>query len=256
MTGLQFFKYQGTGNDFIMMDNRDGNIQLTLAQIQRLCDRKFGIGSDGLILIETTPEADFHMNFFNPDGSKSFCGNGSRCAVRFAQQLGIVGNEGRFLAIDGLHNFKFDNEAVHIHMRDVENAQLSNGHYIINTGSPHYIIYVEDVAQLDIVSQGRAIRYNDSFKEEGINVNFVQETVEGLKIRTYERGVEDETLSCGTGVTAAALSYHMRHPEASELTVNARGGQLFVKWKYIDNRYTDIYLCGPAERVFEGNIYV
>jgi diaminopimelate epimerase len=188
MALLQFFKYQGTGNDFIMIDNRDGNIQLTTEQVQQLCNRKFGVGSDGLVLIESTSEADFHMNFFNPDGSKSFCGNGSRCAVRFAQQLGVVGQEGRFLAIDGLHDFSSDEGTVHIHMRDVESVQSNDDHYVINTGSPHYIMYVNDLEHLDVVTQGRSIRYNDTFKAEGINVNFVEENEHGLSIRTYERG--------------------------------------------------------------------
>lgn len=256
MDSLQFFKYQGTGNDFIMIDNRDGNIQLTTAQVQQLCDRKFGIGSDGLVLIESTSEANFHMNFFNPDGSQSFCGNGSRCAVRFAQQLGVVSQNGSFIAIDGLHDFNSDERNVHIHMRDVEMVQSQNDHYIINTGSPHYIQYVTDLDKMDVVSHGRSIRYNETFKAEGINVNFVEENDHGISIRTYERGVEDETLSCGTGVTAAALSYHMRHPEVNELTIKARGGELFVKWKHSNGRYTDIYLCGPAELVFDGKIYV
>lgn len=257
MASLQFFKYQGTGNDFIMADNRKGDIGLTTAQIVHLCDRRFGIGSDGIILIEKSDEADFNMNFFNPDGSKSFCGNGSRCAVRFAQKLGIVESSGTFTAIDGLHSFESNAEEVRIHMRDVHSTSTQGEHYIIHTGSPHYIIYVQNLNELDVVAEGRKIRYNDEYRAQGINVNFVQEKDNELHIRTYERGVEDETLSCGTGVTAAALSYALRHADTNQLSVVSRGGLLRVQWERpTDFSFDHIYLCGPAEFVFEGSISI
>lgn len=257
MASLHFHKYQGTGNDFIMADNRSGEISLSKEQIMQLCDRRFGIGSDGLILIEKSSDADFNMNFFNPDGSKSFCGNGSRCAVRFAQKLNIVGSSGTFTAIDGLHSFESNEAEVQIHMRDVNTTTTEGENYIIHTGSPHYIIYVQNLNELDVVAEGRKIRYNEEYRAQGINVNFVQEINNELHIRTYERGVEDETLSCGTGVTAAALSYALRHMDTSHLNVVSRGGLLRVQWERpTEFSFNNIYLCGPAEFVFDGVIAI
>lgn len=257
MAALHFYKYQGTGNDFIMADNRDESISLSTEEIIHLCDRKFGIGSDGIILIEKSDEADFYMNFYNPDGSKSFCGNGSRCAVRFAQFLEVTSNIGSFIAIDGKHAFVSNLEEVHIHMRDVFTTSKQGEHFIINTGSPHYIIYTDSLEDINVVEEGRKIRYNAEFKGEGINVNFVQEKSNKLFIRTYERGVEDETLSCGTGVTAAALSFGLRHPDKNELKVTTRGGELQVKWnRNEDGSFSEIYLCGPAQYVFDGHIMI
>lgn len=254
---LRFYKYQGTGNDFIMLDNREGQISLTKEQIVRLCDRKFGVGSDGVILIEKSDDTLFYMNFFNPDGSQSFCGNGSRCAVNFAKELGIHGNTKAFTAIDGIHEFDFSDDVVKIKMKDVNQVKQLGSDFVLHTGSPHFVKYVSDPSDIDIINEARKIRYSDDFKAEGINVNFVSENKDHITMRTYERGVEDETLSCGTGVTAAALSYALRHPGTSRVDVITRGGKLEVRMNSCGARqFTDIWLCGPAAFVYSGVIEI
>lgn len=257
MQALRFHKYQGTGNDFIMIDNLMGDFSLSNEQIIRLCDRKFGIGSDGIILIEQSNDADFYMNFYNPDGSKSFCGNGSRCAVRFAQALNIARKSGNFVAIDGHHSFESSEEIIQIHMKDVKSFSKEGSDFIIHTGSPHYIISSKNIEHLDVLVEGRKIRYSEPFKEKGINVNFVEFKDNSLHIRTYERGVENETLSCGTGVTAAALSYGILNPEINKLNVTAIGGNLTVQWSNNgDGSFSDIKLSGPAVFIYQGIIQI
>jgi diaminopimelate epimerase len=256
---LSFFKYQGTGNDFVMIDNRTNMFDKTnISAIQHLCDRRFGIGSDGLILIENLPDFDFNMVFFNPDGSQSFCGNGSRCAVAFAKFLGIIDNQAYFNSTDGEHEaWVSANGDISLKMHDVKLIEKGDGYYFINTGSPHYIKEETNLKELDVVSEGREIRYNDRFKEEGTNVNFVKYNQESLDIRTYERGVEGETLSCGTGVTAAALSWADKFKlSAGKVDVNAQGGKLSVGFKRNENGFNDIWLIGPAKYVFKGEIEV
>ncbi|MFN0030541.1 MAG: diaminopimelate epimerase [Flavobacteriales bacterium] len=254
---IPFHKYQGTGNDFIMLDNRQGNIHLTRPQVMLLCDRKFGIGSDGIILIEESDHADFYMNFYNPDGSQSFCGNGSRCAVRFAQHMNIVKSAGEFKAIDIKHDFESDENEVRIKMKNVAEVMCDADNYILHTGSPHYIIYVDDVNESELVSLAHRVRYSERFKEKGINVNLVHEENNVLHVRTYERGVENETLSCGTGVTAVALSYAHTHPEVHEVMVQTKGGLLKVIWQRPeDNSFQNIWLCGPAQFVYSGEIEI
>ena len=257
MKKLHFHKYQGTGNDFILIDNTAGENALTNEQITRLCDRRFGIGSDGLILIQPSLNSDFDMVFYNPDGSQSFCGNGSRCAVQFAHHIGIASESGTFNAIDGIHGYRIESSLVQIDMRDVLTTSVVGDHYEINTGSPHLIIYTSRLNELDVFNEGRKIRYSSKYASQGINVNFVEEKDNSLLIRTYERGVENETYSCGTGVTAAALSYHMRHPAERQLTLHTLGGPLNVKWE-INNQggYHQIVLSGPANFVFEGEITI
>jgi diaminopimelate epimerase len=257
---LPFYKYHGTGNDFVLIDGRSMSTVLTLKQIVKLCDRHFGIGSDGLIIVNHHNTEDFEMVFYNPDGSQSFCGNGSRCAVAFARLLGMIPNHGTFLAIDGVHPFVVHDSGltegaeVNIRMRNVEAIEQFGEDVILNTGSPHYITVCDELKQLDILSAARFIRYNERFKSEGINVNFVRYGKGELWMRTYERGVEAETLSCGTGVTAAALSLAWRDSSASEITVHTSGGDLKVKFTRADQGFEDIWLCGPAEKVFEGVI--
>ncbi|MFM9986609.1 MAG: diaminopimelate epimerase [Flavobacteriales bacterium] len=254
---LHFSKYQGTGNDFIVVDNRSGEFKPRVDQIVKLCDRRFGIGSDGLILIEETGFSDFYMNFFNPDGSQSFCGNGSRCAVRFAQKLGLVGASGEFKAIDTKHDFTSDDEIVSIRMKTVLGIDRENEDFIIHTGSPHYIIYKDGIDGISLVEEARKIRYNDRFKEEGINVNYVEEHSDYLKVRTYERGVEEETLSCGTGVTAMALSYGYLHAELNAVQIETRGGKLEVTFRNLGNgEFEDVWLKGPANFVYEGELEI
>ncbi|KYG85445.1 diaminopimelate epimerase [Roseivirga seohaensis] len=252
---IQFHKYQGTGNDFVMIDNRDLKFDKSdLLLIGRLCDRRFGVGADGVILIENHPELDFEMIYFNPDGSQSLCGNGSRCAVMFAKSLGIIDNETGFLAIDGVHSAFIDEDEVHLLMNDVAEHELIGNDFLINTGSPHYIKYVPNAHDIDVVQTGRDIRYSDRFKEDGVNVNFIEECPNNsLVIRTYERGVENETLSCGTGCTAAALSFALKGAE-SPIRLNAVGGELQVSFNQEGDIFKDIYLIGPAEKVFEGVI--
>ena len=260
MQTIPFSKYQGAGNDFILIDNRF-NTYLTrkdTEQIRKMCDRRFGIGADGLILLHNRAGFDFEMVYFNADGNEStMCGNGGRCISAFARQLGIVSDRCTFLAIDGPHDAVVEKEDwVELKMTDVAGAERGDGFFVLNTGSPHYVIFVEDVSDIDIVQGGQAIRYSDRFRKEGINVNFVEKKKSGLEVATYERGVEDETLSCGTGVTASALSWYLAHPEKTEheIPIITKGGHLSVRFNP-DGKggFTDVWLCGPAVRVFEGH---
>lgn len=251
-----FFKYQGTGNDFIMIDNRQGGVELTQPQIEALCDRRFGIGADGLILLENGPDR-LRMVYYNSDGRESsMCGNGGRCFGRFANDLGIVsGNSVEFDAIDGWHMAEFVGNDVVLQMKDCEGFQLHQDGFVLDTGSPHYVKFVsadfwEDE---DFVHTARAIRNLPEFKEKGINVNFIHEVAPGkLRIRTFERGVEDETYSCGTGVTAAALVYGSRNTMHA-VSLESKGGALSVSFQTTpEGRFVHVFLKGPAKKVFEG----
>ncbi|MBY0426675.1 MAG: diaminopimelate epimerase [Cytophagales bacterium] len=257
---LSFYKYQGTGNDFVMIDNRSGHFDPTnIALVQKLCNRKFGIGADGLILIQNSQGYDFEMVYFNSDGSQSLCGNGSRCAVNFAKKLGIIQSQTRFLAIDGPHDAIVEEELgiVHLKMGDVKEIEKGEGDFYINTGSPHWVQPVNGLQGYDVFAKGREIRYNDRFKEKGTNVNFI-EPLENqvLFVRTYERGVEDETLSCGTGVTACALAASSMG-FSSPVKIKALGGDLKVSFDGdITNGFSNIWLIGPAVEVFSGEVEV
>lgn len=257
---LTFEKYQGTGNDFIMLDNREKHFNVMDLPISALCDRKFGIGADGVIVIENHATLDFHMIYFNPDGSQSFCGNGSRCAVAYAHKLGIIKEETQFLSTDGAHYAKIQNGLVELKMHDVHQFSMDNNSVIINTGSPHHINFVDNVDAVDLLLQAREIRYNDTYHEHGINVNYIESIKHGIKIRTYERGVEGETLSCGTGVTAAAIANFIhdgRTDTSHEIKVVSRGGTLSVRFIYeTDSTFREIYLIGPAEQTFKGSIEI
>ncbi|MFI5194012.1 MAG: diaminopimelate epimerase [Chitinophagales bacterium] len=255
---LPFYKYQGTGNDFILLDNRQQTYSgLTQAAIARLCERRFGIGADGLMMLNQKEGYDFEMKYFNADGNPgSMCGNGGRCMVRFAYHLGIHKSNYHFLASDGEHEAEIDEgtNIINLKMKDVPGIRESNGSYILNTGSPHFVKIVDDVMDYDVVKNGTEIRYNEEFTKEGINVNFVQqEKLDAITVRTYERGVEDETFSCGTGVTASAIVCYHNEVGYNDVTVTTKGGELVVKYdRHNDNSYTNIWLCGPAEKVFEG----
>jgi diaminopimelate epimerase len=259
MKTIPFHKYQGTGNDFVMIDNRH-TCHLSRqdeALISRLCDRRFGIGADGLILLQEAPGYDFEMVYFNADGREStLCGNGGRCSVAFAQHLGMIGERCHFLAIDGPHQaYVEENGRIELKMADVNAVEQGTDYFILNTGSPHYVVFAEDISNLNIVEGGQLIRYSDRFRKEGINVNFVEDKGAAIEVATYERGVEGETLSCGTGVTAAALSWSLRHRKGGdfELPVLTKGGELSVRFLAEEgNCFSGIWLCGPAERVFEG----
>jgi len=222
-----FFKYQGTGNDFIVIDDLNRTFPSTdIELIKNLCDRKFGIGSDGILLLQSDEESDFYLDFINPDGSRSFCGNGSRCAVRF----------------------------IELKMSDVSEVKNMAGDIFIDTGSPHHMVFRNDVKNVDVKKDGGDIRFNEHYKEIGVNVNFVAKHEDGIFVRTYERGVEDETLSCGTGVTASALAYSINSGQMNDVKVKTLGGNLIIKFVKSGNGFKDIWLCGPAEKVFEGKI--
>ncbi|GAA5036111.1 diaminopimelate epimerase [Marivirga lumbricoides] len=257
MIEIPFHKYQGTGNDFVMVDNRSGLIDRNDKKFaQKLCDRKFGVGSDGLILIENHEKYDFEMVFFNPDGSQSMCGNGSRCAVKFAQYLAIIEDRTIFLSTDGVHTATIDGDTVSLSMQDVQPDKIVTfpEHFTINTGSPHYVIFASNIEHKSVKEEGAQIRYSDEFKEKGINVNFVEKLgKQKIAVRTYERGVEDETLSCGTGVTACAIA-HVLHGGVSPVHISTLGGDLIVKFDLQDGAAKNVYLEGPAMKVYEGQI--
>ena len=255
-----FYKYQGTGNDFIIIDNRSLTINLTTEQVKKLCDRRFGIGADGLMLLNTKAGYDFQMIYYNSDGRlSSMCGNGGRCLVRFANDMGIHKSVYKFLASDGIHEAEIDNgNIVRLKMQDVLEAEIHPGYVILDTGSPHYVKFSHDVRKMNVFEKGREIRYSKPFEENGINVNFTEIVNEGeIFVRTYERGVEDETLSCGTGVTAAALVNAHNGRGFNEVKVQTPGGRLTVEFnKTSDHSFNDIWLCGPATFVFKGIIKI
>lgn len=256
---LHFHKYQGTGNDFILIDNRGGNISLSHDEVAWLCHRRFGIGADGLMLLESTPEADFRMVYYNADGGEStMCGNGGRCITAFAHALGIIGNSTRFIAIDGTHHADIEGDIVSLEMKDVAGIQHHNGYDILDTGSPHYIQWVDDVEGTDVFNIGRRIRNEEQFAPGGINVNFVTRSAANtLSVRTYERGVEDETLSCGTGVTAAAIAASGAETGNFAYQIQTPGGELEVQFrKQTPDSADKVILRGPALSVFEGEVLV
>jgi diaminopimelate epimerase len=258
---IQFAKYQGTGNDFVILDNRDKKYDgLTQKQIEFLCDRRFGVGADGLMLLNMHTDYDFEMKYYNSDGRESsMCGNGGRCLTKFASDVGLVLSDYKFIAIDGEHEATINLDGtVALKMNDVNEVQYNHGNYILNTGSPHFVTMTNDLMHLDVFKKGREIRYSEDFRDEGINVNFVQLTEEPDKIivRTYERGVEDETYSCGTGVTASALVCSHNDNGFNRVEVQTKGGELSVEYDRIGDSYKNVWLNGPAVRVFEGAIEI
>jgi len=255
---IEFYKYQGTGNDFVMIDNRqelfDKNNTKLIAQ---LCDRRFGIGADGLILLESHSEVDFKMIYYNSDGNQSsMCGNGGRCITAFANFLGIIDGKATFEAIDGWHHSNILNNLVRLQMQDVTSIENHKTHLFLNTGSPHHVQIDPDLEIMDIKSEGRRIRFGAPYFKEGSNVNFVKKLSEdGFLVRTYERGVEDETLSCGTGVTAVALAMnYLGETKNNHVTIQTQGGQLQVSFERNEEGFSDIWLIGPATQVFKGYI--
>lgn len=257
MRELKFWKYQGTGNDFIMIDGRNMPVKFSVSEIKRLCDRRFGIGADGLIILKPHDKYDFEMDYYNSDGSQSFCGNGSRCAQAFAKALGMIENQSVFVAIDSVHHGRMDKDWYETKMGDVNKIDRFDNEYFLNTGSPHHIVYVENIDEVDVQGKGAQIRYSEKYKVEGTNVNFVEVDNEVLKVRTYERGVEGETFSCGTGVTAVALAHTFKTKQFSKslIRIKTKGGQLAIKFIANENEtFRDIWLCGPAELVYQGHI--
>ena len=255
---LTFYKYQGAGNDFVMIDNRQQVFDKTnIEQIAFLCDRRFGIGADGLILLENHDVADFRMVYYNADGNESsMCGNGGRCITAFAKYLGIVEDSATFEAIDGMHEATIDNAIVSLKMQDVSDIENHNSHVFLDTGSPHHVQLESQLDQLDIKVKGSEIRYGSPYNEAGSNVNFVNKNADdNFSVRTYERGVEDETLSCGTGVTAVALAMHyIGETEKNTIALQTQGGLLKVSFQKTDNGYKNIWLIGPATQVYKGEI--
>jgi len=254
---FEFQKYQGTGNDFVIIDNRDGIFPVDdLEMVRAICSRRLGVGSDGLILLEKDAESDFYMNFFNPDASQSFCGNGSRCITQYALDNGIVSGKVSFRAIDGFHISEKVGDWIHLKMNDVSEIENGEAYAILDTGSPHYIERVNNAEEVDIIERAHQIRYSERFQKSGINVNFVEAISSKIKMRTYERGVEAETLSCGTGVTAAALAFALEKNVEKEVEVETKGGELKVTFERDGQGFKNIWLCGPAKKVFEGKIDV
>lgn len=257
---LDFYKYEGAGNDFILVDDRKSSFPLLQHDlVKHLCDRRFGIGADGLMLLRSRPGYDFDMIYFNSDGREgSMCGNGGRCIAAFAQKLGIIENKARFMAVDGEHMAIISAENyVRLKMTDVSEIESGSGFYYLNTGSPHYVKFAKSVKDIDVFREGRSIRYNLRFKDVGTNVNFVEDFDDYIFVRTYERGVEDETLACGTGVVASAISACLyRHYDkiSCSISVKVMGGQLKVSLNKSGNLFTDIWLEGPATFVYNGSI--
>ncbi len=255
-----FYKYQGTGNDFVLIDDRKQLFPADdTALIARLCDRRFGIGADGLMLLQNLPGYDFRMVYFNADGRESsMCGNGGRCILKFASQLGVIHDKGTFLAIDGVHDASIlQDGTVSLKMNDVGKITRDGEAYVMNTGSPHYVTFVDDVQQIDVQASGSGIRYSAPYKDEGINVNFLKRKGTAVEIRTYERGVEAETYSCGTGVTAAAIATYLHDKSVSaegHYVMQTMGGTLLVDFLMDGAKFEDIWLTGPAELVFEGKV--
>ncbi len=255
---IEFYKYQGTGNDFVMIDNRLESFDKTnTALIEHLCDRRFGIGADGLILLENHPTSDFKMVYYNADGNQSsMCGNGGRCITAFANYLGIIKNKTTFEAIDGAHHAVIEGDVIKLKMQDVKSIEPYEHHLFLNTGSPHHVQMEFDLEILDVKTKGSRIRYGAPYYKEGSNVNFVKKLCEDeFLVRTYERGVEDETLSCGTGVTAVALAMNYNgETEKNLVKLQTRGGLLQVSFEKEGEGYKNIWLIGPAAQVFKGSI--
>jgi diaminopimelate epimerase len=260
---IHFYKYQATGNDFVMVDNRSAKYSFTNDQIGKICDRKFGVGADGLMLIENDHSSDFNLVYYNSDGSQSLCGNGSRAAVKMASALGLVNGKAKFHAYDGVHDAELlPGGIVKLRMNDVTSVKKLNDNFFINTGSPHFIHFDKGIKDFPVFEEGKRIRYSEEFKPGGTNVNFIELLPNNtIFVRTYERGVENETLSCGTGVVAAALASSFKGYH-SPVAVKTLGGDLSVEFKSQknaasggqDGTFTDIFLIGPAKLVFEGDL--
>ncbi len=255
---LQFYKYQGTGNDFVIIDNRSKTFPFSSKTIKKLCDRHFGIGADGFISLENDDTYDFKMVYFNADGNEStMCGNGGRCIVAFAYRLGLFKNKTTFSAIDGLHHATIKNNSVSLQMIDVDDVNVYNDYVFANTGSPHHVELVENIDAFDVFNNGKQIR-TKTYGKEGSNINFAEQINNStFRVRTYERGVEDETLACGTGVTAVAIAMHKtQKTDRTDINLIVQGGELTVSFDEENGKYSNVYLTGPAEYVFEGQITI
>lgn len=260
---LNFLKYEGAGNDFILIDNRDKAFSenLSTASIKELCDRHFGIGADGLMVLELIKDFDFEMRYFNADGREgSMCGNGGRCIVAFAKHLNLIQTETNFLAVDGPHYARISENGswVSLQMIDVHELNRDGEAFVLNTGSPHYVLEVDKLASKDVFLDGKTIRNNPTYSKEGINVNFVEDFGDHYFVRTFERGVEDETFACGTGVTAVSMAMAKKKGLQGEIknAIKVPGGELSVSFNYDGSKFQDVFLEGPATFVFEGSIEI
>ncbi len=260
---MYFHKFQGNGNDFVLIDNRSNKNMLSATQIQKLCNRRFGIGADGLMLLNASEKYDFEMVYYNSDGNiSSMCGNGGRCIAAFAKLLGMVSDEMIFEAWDGLHKAIIESEIVSgnswdvsLRLADVIEVDKNEGYYFMDTGSPHYVEFVDNVAEINVPVEGKKTRESERFAPGGTNVNFVEINSNRIFVRTYERGVEDETLSCGTGVTAAAIAT-LLETGRKEIPIHTTGGDFTVSFAQDGDRFSDIWLRGPVELVFEGKVSI
>ena len=258
---VSFSKFQGNGNDFVIIDNREQILELTSEQVRRICDRHFGVGADGVMLVQTSTEADFQMVYFNSDGNESsMCGNGGRCIAAFAHLNDMFQERMKFLAFDGIHEAIIHEELkpgqqfdVSISMGDVDNVEHDGKFYFLDTGSPHYVEFVDRVSEIDVVKEGRKTRKSYRFAPHGTNVNFVEISDDRIFVRTYERGVEDETLSCGTGVTASAIAAFL-HSGKENIQIHTTGGEFQVSFEKEGDTFKKVWLRGAAELVFEGTI--
>lgn len=259
---LTFYKYQATGNDFILVDNRKGTLGFSDEIVAFLCDRHTGIGADGLIVLSSIPGFDFFMTYYNSNGKEStMCGNGGRCITAFAARLGLISDKAYFKAIDSIHYAEIltsnsSSALVRLKMKDVDSIHKSGDAFVLNTGSPHWVTFTDNAAGLDMVAEGRKIRYGKDFESDGINVNFAEIKTSSLFVRTYERGVENETLSCGTGATASALAYSSAYGKGSPVMIYTKGGKLKVSFTEKEGKYSDIWLEGDASFVFKGEIKI
>ncbi len=254
---VKFYKFQATGNDFILLNGFGDGVNLTIEQIRFLCDRHFGVGADGLIILRVDGQSDFFMEFYNPDGSiANFCGNGGRTAVLFAFMQGLIQNSTVFRALDGLHKAQIiGQDKVRLQMNDVTEVLPTEYGLFLNTGTQHVVRFVDDLDKIDIIKIARPIRYAQKFMPEGTNVNFVKVLDKNtIQVRTYEKGVENETLSCGTGTVAAAIAAYEKFDLQLPIMVKTRGGLLKVTFEKNDQVFTNIFLEGPAKFVFWGQI--
>lgn len=254
---VRFSKYQGAGNDFILVDNRDNAFdRADEALVEKLCNRRFGIGADGLMLLQTRENYDFEMIYYNADGREgSMCGNGGRCIVAFAHDLGIITDKTVFLAVDGIHHASLSADLVNLQMINVQDFARDGEAYLLQTGSPHYVEFVKNLQDKNVFQDGYAIRNNATYGKEGINVNFIEAEGDGYFLRTFERGVEDETYACGTGATAAAMAVALQQNLEGDINIPIRvlGGQLYISFHKQGSHFSEVFLKGPAQFVFEGN---
>ncbi|WP_159633001.1 diaminopimelate epimerase [Sphingobacterium composti Ten et al. 2007 non Yoo et al. 2007] len=257
---IQFSKYQGAGNDFVLIDNRNNHFDRNNKDlVKKLCDRRFGIGGDGLMLLQHNENFDFEMVYYNADGGEgTMCGNGGRCIVAFARDLNIISNRTDFVAVDGPHLAEITDSQVNLGMIDVHEINRDGEAYVLNTGSPHYIAKVQNLKEFNVYTEGYAIRNNETYGKSGININFIEAEGDGYFVRTFERGVEDETYACGTGATAAAMAMAIDKNLEGDITLPIRvlGGQLYISFHKSGNTFTNVYLKGPANFVFSGEIEI